>query len=183
MVLLVVVADRYVSSRTSAVLFGLVVGVVATSRIIYVPLAVLFAIFLARRDPGRAVLVALVGLGTALGLFALFSIGVHPYPPLHLFGRASHRQPRVFLFVAGCIMLILLITAIRRVGPDIWSWFFWFAVLFSTAQLLIGLGELIGGGYRLVTWEGANYVFAGAVPVLVATFAVRSHREAPPLTR
>ena len=92
MVLLVVVADRCVTSGTSAVLFGLAVGVVATSRIIYLPLPVLLAIFLGRRDPRRAAVVALVGLGTALGLFAVFSIGVHPYPPLHLFARAGQRS-------------------------------------------------------------------------------------------
>lgn len=177
MVLLVVVADRCVTSGTGAVLFGLAVGVVATSRIIYLPLPVLLAVFLGRRDPRRAAVVALVGLGTALGLFAVFSLGVHPYPPLHLFGRAGQRQPPVFLAVAGGLMVILLVAAIRRVGPGVTSWFVWFAVLFSTAQLLIGVGELIGGGYHLATWEGANYVFAGAIPVVVATFAVRVHRD------
>ena len=50
-------------------------------------------------------------------------------------------------------MVILLVAAIRRVGPDVTSWFVWFAVLFTTGQLLIGLGELIGGGYHLATWE------------------------------
>ena len=179
MVLLVVVADRCVRTGTGAVVFGLAVGVVATSRIVYVPLAVLLAIFIARRDPRRAGTVAVVGLATTLALFAVFAIGVHPYPPLHLFGRADQRQPHLYVALAAVVLVVLLVVAIRRVGPGVVSWFVWFAVLFSTAQLLIGLGELVGGGYHLATWEGANYVFAGAIPVIVATFAVASRRDAP----
>lgn len=176
MVLLVVWADRWLGSDVRAVGLGLAVGVVSTARIIYVPVALLLALLIATRDLRRAVIVGAVGMVAALALFAVFAIGVHPYPPFHLFGRANERQPTVMLALGFVVTALMGVGTLLFVQPDATSWFTWFAATFSTAHLLIGLGELAGRRYAFAGWEGANYVMAGAIPVLAAVMAGRVAR-------
>jgi len=177
-VLMIVWSDRWVDSDPSALLCGLAVGVLCTARIIYVPLALLYAVLLWTRSPRRGVIVGAVGVLVASGLFYVFSLGVHPYPPAHLFGRGHQRQPLGMLLVDVIVMLGIGVAVLRGVSRQAVSWFVGFAAIFSTAHLLIGLGELASSNYVLKTWEGANYVFAGAIPALVAVFALQSEEEA-----
>jgi hypothetical protein len=173
-VLLVVAADRLVHDDRWAVLVGLMAGVIATARIIYLPLPLLIGVLVWARSQRQAVILAVTGVALALVFNLLFSIGVHPYPPLHLFGRASQRQPVANLALGVVVTVALLACAIRFRRRDITSWMVWFAACFAVPHFFIGLGELEGGRWVFATWEGANYILVGAVPVIAAIMAVQT---------
>jgi hypothetical protein len=182
-VLVVVCAERWLASPWAAAGLGAIVGVVSTARVVYLPLALLVALLVWTRNPRWAVILGGVGVGTALVLFLAFSVGVHPYPPMHLFGRADQRQPVALITIGAALVVLLCLGAIRYLKPGAISWFGWFAAIFATAHLFIGLGELVSGGYAFATWEGANYVFAVALPVIVAVLAVAFRERTDRSTR
>jgi hypothetical protein len=177
MVVVVVTADRAVREPAAAVAFGVFVGVVSTARIIYLPLALLVGLLLLPRRRDVALVVAAVGVVIAAVVFGGFAVGVHPYPPLHLFGRADHRQPVAVIALGVVATLGLVGGAAVRVRDDTVSRLGWFAAVFAVPHALIGLGELISAHWAFATWEGANYVFTGVLPVLAAVLA--AERWAP----
>ena len=72
---------------------GVFSGIAATARVVFAPIPILLALLLWSRSRVRAAVVGLVGLATGCVLHAVFAIGIAPYPPFHLFDRASDRQP------------------------------------------------------------------------------------------
>ena len=107
------------------------------------------------------------------------SIGVRHYPPAHLFGRAGVREPSVNIafgaVVTVAVVIGLLVCYVRR---DDGSWLYWLAGAWAVAHGFIGLGELAGVHWAFKYWEGANYAFVGAVPLVAGVMLWRA-RSAP----
>lgn len=156
--------------RWAPAVAGVALGVVATGRIIYTPLPILWGLFVATRSTRAGATMAGIGTLVAVGAHLLASIGVRSYPPLHLFARAGQRQPAAILALGAAIGLALIIVVLIRIAPAVSRWLVCWAILWIAAHTLIGLGELAGGHWKLATWEGANYVFAGTI-VLAGLFA------------
>jgi uncharacterized membrane protein YidH (DUF202 family) len=157
-------------TRWAPALAGVGLGVLATGRVIYAPLPILWGLFAVTRSRSAVAAMAGIGSAVAVGAYLLAAIGVRSYPPLHLFARAGQRQPVAILAVGAAIGLALIVVALIRVRPGVASWFLWWAILWIPAHTVIGIGELAGGHWKLAAWEGANYVFAGSI-VLAALFA------------
>lgn len=177
LVLLVALMDRHATTDSRVVLLGIAAGLVATARVVFLPLPLLLALFLSTRSRRHAAIFAAVGVGTAAAFSAFFAIGVHPYPPFHLFTRADHRQPAANVAAAVLVTGGLAIGAIRRVTGDVTTWFGWLAACVATPLAFIAFGELQSSHFAFATWEGANYLIAGAIPVITAVLAVRARFE------
>lgn len=176
MVAAVAVAHRVTASGRCpdgvAVALGIAVAVVANARLIYLPLPILVAWCMSRRTPPRpAVIVGAVGLAVAGGAHLVASIGVHPYPPAHLFGRADSREPAWNIALGGAATAAAVAAAWRRIGPGARTWLVWLAWCLSVPQAFIGLGELEGLHFHLASWEGSNYLFTGVPAVVAAVLA------------
>lgn len=178
MVVLVVLMHRFVSTTPRASAFALVVGAIATARIVYLGLPCLLGVLLATRSRWAGFVLAASGLATAATFHLVFAAGVDPYPPAHLFDRASDKGSTLVMTIGVICSAIAAIAALRRLSSSLASWLVVFAVCFATPHLFVGLSELSGGGYSFVGWEGANYLLVGALPVLAASFVQAStHRE------
>ncbi|MDQ6840246.1 MAG: hypothetical protein M3137_18410 [Actinomycetota bacterium] len=180
MVALVALAHRLRPGDGASVALGLSAAVIANSRVIYLLLPVLLGLFLARRDRRRAWLVGAIGVAVAGGAHLVASVGTHPYPPAHLFGRAT-TEPTANIAIGITVTAVIVVVALRRLSPDVRTWFTCLAWCVALPHAFIGLGELEALQFTFRSWEGANYLFVGAAAVLAAVLAARS--AGPPIGR
>ncbi len=180
MIVAVVVAIRWVRSMPATAVLGLFAGVVATSRLIYIAFPAVLGLIAWRRSRRLAVTVTIIGIGTAAACHLVASIGIHPYPPAHLFGRASVKEPTLNIAIGAVVTTAVILGLIMRyVRHRDNTWLCWLAGSWAIAHSFIGIGELAGSHWSFKYWEGANYVFVGAVPVVAAVMAWRAW-SAPP---
>jgi len=179
-VLLVALMDHYVDRDRRAILFGIVSGLVATTRFVFLPLPALLALLLWSRSRRQAVIVGAVGVVVAGALSALFAQGAHPYLPFHVLHRGDDHQPVVNIMAGVMVTGAAVIGTLRFRRADVTSWFCWFGACLGPPLAFIGFGELESSHYAFATWEGANYVMAGAIPVLVAVLAFQARANDPP---
>lgn len=175
LIVLVVIANRWVRSLPAAVILGLFAGLVATSRILYVAFPVVLGLIAWRRSRRQAVAVTVVGIGVAVVCNLVAAIGIHPYPPAHLFGRAGIKEPALNVAIGAAVTTAVVIGVIvRYVRRDDGSWLCWLAAAWAVAHGFIGFGELAGFHWAYRYWEGANYVFVGAVPLVAGVMLWRA---------
>jgi hypothetical protein len=175
LIVTMVITARWVRSMPAALVLAAFAGVVATSRLIYIGFPVVLALMVWRRSHPEAVAVAAVGVGVAAVLHLVAAIGIHPYPPAHLFGRADIKEPGLNVAIGAVatagVVIGMLVRYARR---DDGSWLCWLAGAWAVAHGFIGLGELAGTHWVFRYWEGANYVFVGAVPLVAGVMAWRA---------
>ncbi|MDQ6840469.1 MAG: hypothetical protein M3137_19565 [Actinomycetota bacterium] len=171
---------RWRTGLVLAVVVGAFAGVLATARIIYLPLPILIGLFVWRRNRLQGAVVA--GVGVSLGVAAnlVAAIGVNPYPPAHLFGRASQAEPTLNIAVGAVATAVVVVVMLWRRGTGMVSWLVWLAACVAVPHAFIGIGELEGRHFAYYGWEGANYLFVGAVMVVVAVLADRAASATPP---
>lgn len=184
LIVLVVIANRWVRSLPAAVILGLLAGVVATSRILYVAFPVVLGLIAWRRSQRQAVAVGVVGIGVAVACNLVAAIGINPYPPTHLFGRAGIKEPALNVAIGATVTAVVVIGLIvRYVRRDNGSWLYWLAGAWAVAHGFIGFGELAGVHWVFRYWEGANYVFVGAVPLVAGVMLWRARSVPVPAPR
>lgn len=179
MLVAIVGTSRWMRSTRWAVGMGVFAGVLATSRFIYLLFPLVLGLLAWRRSPRQAIVVTGVGIALAGVANLVASIGVHPYPPVHLFGRASFKQPTVNIAVGVVVTAVIVVgMLIRYAGHHDDRWLCWLAGAWALSHGLIGFGELAGLNYNWVLWEGANYLFVGGVALLFGVMYWRA-RPAP----
>ena len=185
LIVLVVIANRWVRSLPAAVILGLLAGVVATSRILYVAFPVVLGLIAWRRSRRQAVAVGVVGIGVAVVCNLVAAIGINPYPPTHLFGRAGIKEPALNVAIGATVTAVVVVIGliVRYVRRDNGSWLYWLASAWAVAHGFIGFGELAGVHWVFRYWEGANYVFVGAVPLVAGVMLWRARSVPVPAPR
>jgi hypothetical protein len=179
LILTMVITGRWVRSMPAGVVVAFLAGVVATSRLIYLGFPVVLSLMVWRRSHREAITIGAVGVGTAAVLHLVAAIGIHPYPPAHLFGRAGVKEPALTIAVGAVVTAMAVIgMLVRYARRDDGSWLLWLAGAWAVAHAFIGLGELAGTQWAFRYWEGANYVFVGAVALVAGVMAWRA-RSAP----
>jgi hypothetical protein len=151
-------------TRLNILAFSIVIGMLATSRIAFSYIPVLYAVLLYTRDRKAAFIVALFGTLTMFSLhyyYYLWSIidGHEYYKPLHLIAKGSQFMPGNFKVVAliacsaaGVAIIYMLKNSLQR-----WLMCFWLGLYMP--MLFVSLGALIFKRNMDVTlWEGANYL-------------------------
>jgi hypothetical protein len=172
MVLLIFLVDHYSKRPGALVWIAVLSGVIATSRVIFLPLSLALAFLLFTRDRRQAIRFAVIGAATTLLIHLPFWLSTSPYPPLHLFTRADQRQPTWWVVVSLAATIVVVIIVIKRIDRPLPTWLACFAALLAVPTAAIGFGELISK-HQLASWEGANYVltavavsYAAAVTLL-----------------
>jgi hypothetical protein len=181
LMVLLMVASRWVRSMPAAVVLGFFAGVVATSRILYTAFPLVLGLMAWRRSRRQAVAVSAVGIGVAVVCNLVAAFGIHPYPPAHLFGRADIKEPTYNVVIGGAVTVSVAIGLIvRYLRRDDDTWLYWLAGAWAVAHGFIGFGELAGVHWVFRYWEGANYVFVGAVPLVAAVMLWRARSSPVP---
>lgn len=177
-IVLVILADRYSHSTGAAILIGVLSGLVATSRIVFLVLPPFLAFLVTRRNKKEGIIIGIVGLITALALHAGFYLSSSEwYQPLHLFSRADRNMGAGLMAAALIVSTLCGIAAIKSAQNTFESWVRWLSLCMAAPLFFISLAELISVGWNFARWEGANYLFLAA-PMLVFATLLSS-----PLTR
>jgi hypothetical protein len=173
--LILIYGSRAIIENT--VLLSMLTGMVATARISFFYIPVLFAVILSSRDRKAALLFAAVGTLTMLSLHLAFyywsSLAGQFYQPLHLLGLQARFLPGGFGAAAllACALAGVAIFIMRKADLGSWllcSWLGVYAPLF-----FLGLGDLFfARSLSLTVWEGANYLVP-PIPLFVAYVSLR----------
>ncbi len=176
----VVVTSRWLRSTPAAAAVGVLAGVLATSRMIYLAFPLVLGLIAWRRSERQAVVVTVTGIVVAVAANVVAAIGIRPYPPAHLFARAGGKEPALNIAVGAVVTGAVLIgLLVRYLRDDDNGWISWLVAAWALAHGFIGFGELRGlhGVFRY--WEGANYVFVGAVPLAAGVMLSWARSECP----
>lgn len=149
------------SKRTSTLmLLAVFVGALATSRIVFFYVPLVFGLMLWRRDRRLAVGFALVGSAVCFGLHGWFwHLGPDTYSPLHILTKGQHILPR---YVQGLALLACLGSAVamlRLRDANLRDGVLMLWLSLATPLVFVTFGDLVvfrGGDFA--AWEGANYL-------------------------
>lgn len=162
---------------------AMLLGCLATGRIVFLPFPLLAGLFLWRRGARqRALAIGIGGLAVALALhlgFFLWTKG--SYAPLHLVSKGFRLldiiPPWVFAsaMAAGCA-LFLLVYRLAKGGIDQWMLATWVAIGLPLA--LISFSDLASKEFDFALWGGANYM-GPALPFLLGWMAWEEQGPVP----
>jgi hypothetical protein len=165
----VLLAEELLNLR-NAVWIGILAGLIATSRIIFVAVPILIAVLYYKKNPPAFLRFGIAALLTTIvcHLAAYFTSAF--YQPLHLIlDRGPNRVGPILILIGGLVSLILLFFALRDPKTSPHRRITWTIVLLFTPLLFIAIGELLNGHFDLAQWEAARYL----LPVLpLALFRV-----------
>jgi hypothetical protein len=162
---------------------AMIVGCLATARIVFLPFPLLAGLFLWQRgDRKEALVIATGGIAVAVVLHLSFSLWTGgSYPPLHLIRKGSGLLDILPLWVlapaiaAGCF-LVLLVYHLAKGGLDRWMLAAW--VAFGLPLALISFSDLITRHFDFALWAGANYL-GPALPFLLCWMAWEEQGASP----
>lgn len=154
----------------SAWLWGIavLVGWVATGRVLFICYPLLMGLFLLRLRARRAALiVGVVGTGVALA-WHIWGYWAHDfYQPLHLFGRGE-RKVGLELIWLGLLATLFTVGGITwRLSRDRWRWLMGLGYCLLVPLGTIAVGEWWSVGRDFALWEGANYLLPALLPLLL----------------
>lgn len=154
--------DQLVGRRL--VTWAFLLGLVLTSRVIFIYLAGVFVLLLLPRWQAAA-RVALVAGGTALALHLSFWCLAPAYPPLHLLSKPALGSGvgRAVLLLT-CLAYVPVFWRARSGDADRWLGLLFGALVVPLAQ--VALTALWLGGGDLANWEASNYLLVCVGPAL-----------------
>lgn len=168
--LVFLVAEHSLKSNTSAFFLGLLVGVFATSRLIFVFLPSLVGFIYYGRSKTEAIIYGVTGTTMAISLHIVGYLTNEYYQPLHLLNRGSNNIPLWVVFVGGGVSLLTLLFAQNKLKECFQSHLFWFSTLIFVPLFFISVGELMGGGCNIKNWEAARYLLPALPCILWVIF-------------
>lgn len=168
-------------TRFNVVAFSIFIGMLATSRLAFSYLPVLYAVLLFSRNKKSALVVATFGTITMFSLhyyYYVWSIidGHEYYKPLHLIVKGNKLMPGNFKImaliacsIAGAAIIYILKNSLQR-----WLLCFWMGLY--VPMFLVSIGALIFNRDMDVTlWEGANYLTI-PLPTFLAYVLMQQNR-------
>jgi hypothetical protein len=158
---------------------AVLLGCLATARLVFMPFSLLAGLFLYRRGAFKqAWALALGGSAVTLLLHLGFFLWTEGrYAPLHLIKKGSGLLDIFPMWVlacaiaAGCAVLVI-VYRLAKGGLDQWMLAAWVAIGLPLA--LISLLDLVNRRFDLALWEGANYL-GPAMPFLLCWLAWEEH--------
>jgi len=147
---------------------AVLVGWVATSRVVFICYPLLMGLFLSRlRAQQAALIVGIVGTGVALAWHA-WGYATHDfYQPLHLFGRGE-RNVGLGLIWVGLLATLLTVGRVTWwLNLDRWRWLTGLGYCLLVPLATIAAGEWWSVAGDFARWEGANYLLPALLPLLL----------------
>lgn len=156
-----VLVFQYVTKKVrmdALLLVSVLVGIVSTSRIVFVFFPFLLAMFLWKFNRRNALVLFLTSMSVFL-FFNLYFYSINTYyQPIHLLDKAVRNINYGMIVVGSAGFIIGLFFQYRNLKNNIVSWNKSLLVSFLVIFLPIASGDVIKSGFNFVTWEGANYL-------------------------
>jgi hypothetical protein len=168
-----VLAAILVERRAALAALAVMAGFVATGRVPMIGMVAIIGYGLWLRNRRAGTLFLVLSLGTALSLHGAFFLWAshsgHLYQPLHILGRSAMvgNVPRI---VSAVLMLGVLVWLWRRFDGNPSTWLLGVFAVMVALFAPQGFGEYFR--YRILNWEGANYV-TFPIPLLLMSIVVR----------
>lgn len=180
LVLLLCLADRWSGRPGLLAGLALVLGAVATARVVFLFMPVLFGFLIWQRDRRAGVLVALVAGAAAAALHAVFWYWDPAlYTPVHVIGLGDRLTPLPLKLAGLAATAAASLVVWRRRAPGLERWLALSWLSLAVPLAFVAFGDLIVRGRgNPAAWEGANYLIV-PLPLLAAWVALRG---APPAT-
>jgi len=160
-------------THRSAGWIGLLTGLAATSRIIFIYLPLILTIVYWKSDPHVALRFGLAAGITALAWHVAGIVTSNFYQPLHLlFDRGPSRVGIWVILAGGLVTLVSLALALRDPQSSMRRRFTWLALIVGLPMLFISLGELLTVKGDFSQWEAARYWLPALPTALFALFFV-----------
>lgn len=165
--LLFLLVEHYSTDIAKTLLLGVLTGVVATSRIIFIFIPFLLAFIIYKRNPKIAILYAFTGTFTATGIHFIGYVTSEYYQPLHIIGRGYSNIPMWMIVLGITITGIIFLSSLKNNETGFQNDLFWFSILLVVPLFFISTGELVGRGFDLKTWEAAHYLLPALPSILL----------------
>jgi len=164
------ITEYLMTSSLSAFFLGILAGVIATSRLIFIFLPALIALLNYRRFRKGSIIYGLIGTITAIGIHIVGYIESDYYQPLHLLNRGSKMIP--FWMIATGVILsgIALLVALNKLRDNFKNHLFFFSGLLFIPLFFISIGELIGDDFNLSHWEASRYLLPALPSFIFSVF-------------
>jgi hypothetical protein len=156
---------------------AVLVGLIATSRVVFIVLPLLLALFAWKYNRRVSLIIGLGGSAIALALHAYFYSTSAFYQPFHLFQRGGTNVGAGLIATGLVLESVVVWRAYSRVSADVATWLFGTWLCLFLPLLLIAIGELRHAGWILANWEGANYLFP-CIPLFLAYVAATTSASA-----
>ena len=135
------------------------IALVATSRIIFVGLLPLWALFVFKINKCFGLIFFSISAVLTLGLHYLFYMqGALAYSPFHVISKGSHLMgPLLTVFGLIC-MAVIGIWILLKTKPTLPSWMLSLSLGCAAPLSFVALGDLVTRHWNLANWEGGNYL-------------------------
>jgi hypothetical protein len=145
------------------IILSITIGMVATSRISFIYLPLLYAVLLYTKNRKAALTVGVIGTLTALCFhlgFYLWSVAEGElYKPIHLLTKGNEFLPGNFKLFALLTCLASGLTIFIADKNNISKVFIYFWLGIFTPLFFVSMGDLFfNRNFSLTLWEGANYL-------------------------
>ncbi len=159
---------------------GILAGLIATSRIIFIAFPILIMLIYYKKNPPVIVKFGLVSILTAIAFHLIGYFTSDFYQPLHLIlNRAPDRVGLLFIVAGGLVSLVILFIALRHPGDSTKARLTWISILLFIPLFFISIGELQNGQFNLANWEAARYLLPALPVSLFAIFLPDSNIDNP----
>jgi hypothetical protein len=168
----VIVLTYYLRNSSSVITISLLAatailtGIIATSRIVFIFIPPLLALFIWKSSKKNAVFYLLTSMLVSSTLHLYFYTTSDFYQPLHLLSRGQTNVGANLSFIGLAATVIAAYAAYQHQQNTIESWMVSFFICISIPLTAIAFGELSTIGFQFASWEGANYLAVPA-PLLV----------------
>ena len=160
--------ERYLTSNASVVWLSLLVGSIATARIIFSPLPALIGLLFSKRNVMLSIRFAFLGICINFLWHLVFYSISSRYQPLHLIGRGVNHVGFDLMAIGGIGILLLAGVIVRNCGDSFSQRLQWFSGCLVLVLGVVALGELRAVHYNFALWEGASYLYVAAPAVVFA---------------
>ena len=150
-----VLRQKYTPEK--AILIGIILGLVSTSRIIFIfyPFFIFLLLYEVQKKNSYLLLISSVGINLILNVY-FFTVNDY-FQPLHVFFKAKRILGTELILILTLFIAIFLYYFIKQ-KKYFQDWFFKAFILFSLLFIPIVYSDLIRINFEFTKWEGANYI-------------------------
>lgn len=159
------------TSILKSVLLGMLLGVIATSRITFIFTPLLFYFLLRKYNKINALFLFLSSLIVFLGFNVYYYTINQNYQPLHLINKANGllSNPIILALLTFLLVLLYLLKHKFLFFYHNIDWYMKIGLVFSIVLLPLAIGDLLRLNFNFKLWEGANY-FVPILPFFIISY-------------
>jgi hypothetical protein len=165
-------AEYAMVGKSSSIFLGVLTGIFATSRLVFIFLPALIAYIQYKRSKIKAIIYGVTGTFVVSFIHIIGYTTNEYYQPLHLINRGLRNIPICMILIGVLLTGIALLKARNGMKDNYLSRLTWYSGLLFIPLFFISAGELVGSGFDFRVWEGSRYLLPILPCILWLVFEV-----------